>query len=259
VQPERTSDFVSDQRRIAQTLKFDGPCAVSVTTGDFFAGAKGEPRLSHARGPLGCTGSCWPPAPSTHQPDYATDFPSYANYVTTQQFLLSHLIGSIAGAAFGLIGGAALLVLAAQFAPQLAGWGFVTWTFAQVGLVSVFGVAAFFQPAIGRSFLRGAGDAAIATNEDVYGGTLFAVAGLSLLLFIAGAVMLGMAARRTPTLPSWAGVTFAASAVVFVLAFLFIDVVQPVAGLGIAAAGAGLGVGARAAAAEHLRPVDRRG
>jgi Na+/H+ antiporter NhaD/arsenite permease-like protein len=69
----------------------------------------------------------------THQPDYATDFPSYANYVTTQQFLLSHLIGSIAGAAFGLIGGAALLVLAAQFAPQLAGWGFVTWTFAQVG------------------------------------------------------------------------------------------------------------------------------
>jgi hypothetical protein len=93
----------------------------------------------------------------------------------------------------------------------------------------------------------------------VYGGTLFAVAGLSLLLFIAGAVMLGMAARRTPTLPSWAGVTFAASAVVFVLAFLFIDVVQPVAGLGIAAAGAGLGVGARAAAAEHLRPVDRRG
>ena len=195
----------------------------------------------------------------THQPDYTTEFPSYANYVTTQRFLLSHLIGSIAGAAFGLIGGAALLVLAGQFAPQLAGWGFVTWTFAQVGLVSIFGVAAFFQPAIGRSFLRGEGDAAISTNEDVYGGTLFAVAGLSLLLFIAGAVMLGMAVRRTPTLPSWAGVTFAASALVFVLAFLFIDVVQPVAGLGIAAAGIGLGAGARAAAADNLRPVDRRG
>ena len=195
----------------------------------------------------------------THQPDYTTDFPSYANYVTTQQFLLSHLIGSIAGAAFGLIGGAALLVLAGQFAPQLAGWGFVTWTFAQVGLVSVFGVAAFFQPAIGRAFLGGAGEAATAINEEVYGGTLFAVAGLSMLLFIAGAVLLGMAARRTPTLPSWAGVTFAASAVVFVFGFLFIDVVQPVGGLGIAAAGIGLSVGARKAAAEHLRPVDRKG
>ena len=195
----------------------------------------------------------------THQPDYTTDFPSYANYVTTQQFLLSHLIGSIAGAAFGLIGGAALLVLAGQFAPQLAGWGFVTWTFAQVGLVSVFGVAAFFQPAIGRAFLGGAGEVATAINEEVYGVTLFAVAGLSMLLFIAGAVLLGMAARKTPSLPSWAGVTFAASAVLFVFGFLFIDVVQPVAGLGIAAAGIGLGVGARKAAAEHLRPVDRRG
>jgi hypothetical protein len=195
----------------------------------------------------------------THQPDYTTDFASYANYVTTQRFLLSHLIGSIAGAGFGLIGGAALLVLAGQFAPQLAGWGFVTWTFAQVGLVSVFGVAAFFQPVIGRAFLGGAGEAATAINEEVYGGTLFAVAGLSMLLFIAGAVLLGMAARKTPTLPSWAGVTFAASAVLFVFGFLFIDVVQPVAGLGIAAAGIGLGVGARKAAAEHLRPVDRKG
>ena len=195
----------------------------------------------------------------THQPDYTTDFPSYANYVTTQRFLLSHLIGSIAGAAFGLIGGAALLVLAGQFAPQLAGWGFVTWTFAQVGLVSVFGVAAFFQPAIGRAFLGGAGEVATAINEEVYGVTLFAVAGLSMLLFIAGAVLLGMAARKTPTLPSWAGITFAASAVLFVFGFLFIDVVQPVAGLGIAAAGIGLGVGARKAAAEPLRPVDRRG
>ena len=195
----------------------------------------------------------------THQPDYTTDFASYANYVTTQRFLLSHLIGSIAGAGFGLIGGAALLVLAGQFAPQLAGWGFVTWTFAQVGLVSVFGVAAFFQPAIGRAFLGGAGEAATAINEEVYGGTLFALAGLSMLLFIAGAVLLGMAARKTPTLPSWAGVTLAASAVLFVFGFLFIDVVQPVAGLGIAAAGIGLGVGARKAAAEHLRPVDRKG
>ena len=195
----------------------------------------------------------------THQPDYTTDFPSYANYVTTQRFLLSHLIGSIAGAGFGLIGGAALLVLAGQFAPQLAGWGFVTWTFAQVGLVSVFGVAAFFQPAIGRAFLGGAGEAATAINEEVYGVSLFALAGLSMLLFIAGAVLLGMAARKTPTLPSWAGITFAASAVLFVFGFLFIDVVQPVAGLGIAAAGIGLGVGARKAAAEHSRPVDRRG
>jgi hypothetical protein len=30
----------------------------------------------------------------THQPDYQTDFPAYARYVTTPQFLLIHLVAS---------------------------------------------------------------------------------------------------------------------------------------------------------------------
>jgi hypothetical protein len=34
----------------------------------------------------------------THQPDYQTDFPAYARYVTTSQFVLSHLVASIGGA-----------------------------------------------------------------------------------------------------------------------------------------------------------------
>ena len=61
----------------------------------------------------------------THQPPYQTDFPAYARYVTTTQFLLSHLVGSIAGAGFALVGAAGLLILADQVAPRLARWGFV--------------------------------------------------------------------------------------------------------------------------------------
>ena len=34
----------------------------------------------------------------THQPDYETDFQSYAEYITTDRFLVSHLGASIAGA-----------------------------------------------------------------------------------------------------------------------------------------------------------------
>jgi hypothetical protein len=185
----------------------------------------------------------------THQPDYQTDFPAYARYVTTSQFLLSHLVASIAGAGFGVVGAAGLFILTDRVAPRMARWAFVLWTFAQVGLTSVFGVAAFFQPAIGRSFLEGGGDVAVAINEDVYGGPLFVIVGVSLLLFIVGAILMGIAATRKDMLPRWAGFTFSASAVVFVLSFFLFDVVQPVGGLGIALAGVGFAAGARRAAA----------
>ena len=186
----------------------------------------------------------------TQQPDYETDFPAYARYVTTPQFLLSHLVASIGGAGFALLGGTGLLLLADHVAPRMARWGFVLWTFAQLGLVSVFGVAAFFQPAIGRAFLDGAGDVAVAINEDVYGGPLFVMVGLSLLLFIVAAILLGLAASRTGTLPRWAAWTFAVSALVFVLTFFLFDVVQPVGGLGIAVAGVGFVMGARRGATD---------
>jgi hypothetical protein len=188
----------------------------------------------------------------THQPDYDTDFAAYADYVTTQQFLLSHLLGSIAGAGFAIVGGAAILVLTDRFAPGLARWGFTLWAFAQVGLASVFGVAAFFQPAIGRAFQDGAGDVAVAINEDVYGGPVFVMVGVGLLLFLVGAVLLGLAARRAETLPSWAGWVFAASALAFVLAFFVFDTVQPIAGLGVVVAGVGFGVGARRVAPQRV-------
>ena len=181
----------------------------------------------------------------THQPDYKTDFPAYADYVTTQQFLVSHVLGSIAGAGFALVGAAAIFILAVRSAPRTSGWGFILWSFAQVGLASVFGVAAFFQPAVGQAFIDGGGDVAVNINERVYDGPVLAMVGVGLVLFLVGAILLGMAARRTELLPRWAGLTFAVSAVAFVLSFFLFETVQPVAGLGIAVAGVGFGVGAR--------------
>lgn len=137
----------------------------------------------------------------TRQPDYQADFPAYARYITTPRFLVSHLIASVAGAGFGLVGAAALFILADRTAPRQVGWGFGLWAFAQVGLASVFGVAAFFQPAIGRAFLDRSREVAVAINEDVYGTPLFLTAGLSVLLFIAGGILLGIAAGRTRSWP----------------------------------------------------------
>lgn len=44
----------------------------------------------------------------THQPDPQTEFESWSRYVTTGVFLVSHIFGSIFGAAVGILGLAAL-------------------------------------------------------------------------------------------------------------------------------------------------------
>ena len=79
------------------------------------------------------------------------------------------LIASIAGAAVGLIGVTALCALTEHVSPRRARWGFVSSAFGQIGLASLFGVAAFAQPAIGRAFLDGERAVAETINADVYG------------------------------------------------------------------------------------------
>ena len=173
----------------------------------------------------------------TQQPDYRTDFASYADYVTTTTFLASHVIASIAGAAVGLIGMAALFVLTEDASPKRARWGFVSSAFGQIGLASIFGVAAFAQPAIGRAFLDGERAVAEAINADVYGGPLVAIATLSLLAFVASGVLLGGAARRMGTWPGWAGVTFTTSIVVFAVGvFVEVPFLQPLAAIALTVA-----------------------
>jgi hypothetical protein len=174
----------------------------------------------------------------TRQPDYRTDFAAYADYITTSTFLASHVIASIAGAAVGLIGTTALFVLTEHMSPKRARWGFVSSAFGQIGLASIFGVAAFAQPAIGRAFLDGDRAVAEAINADVYGGPLFATAALSLLSFVAGGILLGGAARRVGMWPRWAGVTFATSITVFAIgAVVEVPFLQPLAAIGLTVAG----------------------
>src|SRR5437879_5442850 len=52
-------------------------------------------------------------ATATHQPDPRTDFAEFARYVTTTQFLISHIVASIIGAAIGVLGLLALFTFLA--------------------------------------------------------------------------------------------------------------------------------------------------
>jgi hypothetical protein len=60
----------------------------------------------------------------THQPDPWTDFVGFAGYVTTTEFLISHLVTSIVGAAFGVLALLALFTfLALRVRSRLAAVG----------------------------------------------------------------------------------------------------------------------------------------
>ena len=189
----------------------------------------------------------------THQPDYKTDFEGYADYITTTPFLVSHIIASIGGAALAVIGAVALAIaLAATPAARTALRGLMAFGAAQVLMTAGFGVAAFFQPAIGRAFQGGQDAVSRSINEDVYGPEVFGVIGAGLLLFIVGAALLGRAANRSGLVPVWVGRLFPLAAGAFAITGFTIEILQPVAGLLIAVSAAAM---ARAVFSDSMPPV----
>ena len=168
----------------------------------------------------------------SHQPGYDTNFPAYARYVTTTRFLVSHIGASIIGAAIGLLGMVALFVLLAGGGrSRLALWGLVASVVGNVLSASVFGVAAFAQPAIGRAYLAGDTERAVAINSDVYGIPLFATALPGLLLFATGVVLFGVAVARSGRFPRGAGIGLALGGVLFAIIGFMFGAVQPVGGV----------------------------
>jgi hypothetical protein len=165
----------------------------------------------------------------THQPSYQTDFPAYARYVTTTEFLISHLVTSILGAAIGILGLIALfVVLCKGRSAALALWALVTGVIGITLMTAVFGVAAFAQPAIGHAYLSGQAEA-VAINNAVYGTALNATALPGLLLLTIGIVLFGVAVIRSGSLPKLAGIGLVVGIVVFgPLGFVLADVVQSI-------------------------------
>jgi hypothetical protein len=164
----------------------------------------------------------------THQPDYTTDFGGYADYVTTGPFLLSHLVASIVGAGFGILGAISLGVALARgrsATPALI--GVVCTVLGNVLFTAIFAAAAFAQPAIGKAWQGGAHTVARSVNDDVYGAPLFATFAVGAPLFIAGAVLLGVAVARHSQALRWWGAGYAAFLTLFLVSGFLFDLVQP--------------------------------
>ena len=169
-------------------------------------------------------------ATATHQPDPRTDFAEFARYVTTTQFLISHIVASIIGAAIGVLGLLALFTfLALRVRSSLTLAGLAMAVVGNVMIAAVFGTAAFGQSALGRLYLAGQTEQAVATYNDMYGAPLSATAAAGVLLLVIGVVVLGIKVARVRLLPSWAGIGMAAGIVVFgVIGVILADFVQSI-------------------------------
>jgi hypothetical protein len=167
----------------------------------------------------------------THQPPYQTDFPAYARYVTTTEFLISHLVASILGAAIGILGFIALfIILCKGRTAALALWGLVAGVIANTLITAVVGVAAFAQPAIGRAYLSGHMAGVVALNNDVYGTVPLNTTGLAgFLLLTIGIICFGVAVIRSGPLPKLAGIGLVVGIVLFApIGFFAADIVQSI-------------------------------
>ena len=194
----------------------------------------------------------------THQPPYQTQFGAWSRYVTTPQFLLSHLVGSILGGALGILGFVGLVLLLVgqedQRARRMAVPGVVCSVIGNVFVTAVFGVAAFAQPAIGRSYL--AGHVSVRPlYDDVNGVPLLVTALCGVLLLSLGVALLGLGVVRSRAAPAWAGWSLVVGAPIFaILGVVLADVVQTVGAAILAAGSVGIAYAANRrhrAAAQH--------
>ena len=164
----------------------------------------------------------------THQPDPRTAFGDFAAYVTTNEFLLSHLLNSILGAAIGSIGVVALMLwLQDTKASGKATTGMVATVVGNTLTSSVFGVAAFAQPAMGQAFLSGQ-ENVLDFYDNVYAAPLFLTVLVALLLFIVGGIFTGVAIASSERLPRWTGWVYAITTTGFVLSNFLLPVGQSI-------------------------------
>jgi hypothetical protein len=148
----------------------------------------------------------------THQPDPTSEYPAWARFVTTDEFLAKHLVGSILGLALNIIGVASLtwVVLAEGRHTRAAIWGFTLTVLGSSGLLAGFGVAAFAQPAIGNLELQQYAGAQ-GVYDDVYGIPTFVTLIGGGLLFSIATILLARAADAIDGSPRWARIAYGAS------------------------------------------------
>jgi hypothetical protein len=158
-----------------------------------------------------------------HQPDPNTNFEAYARYVSTTNYLVDHLFGSILGVTLAIFGAVALGAYLSSRRSALT--AMVLSVVGNALILTVFGMSTFATPAVGRAYLEGQRNI-IEVNQDILGLPLVLTALVGGLLYSAGTILFGVAVWRSATLPRWAGVLYAATGLLISILGLTIGAAQ---------------------------------
>jgi len=185
-------------------------------------------------------------ATSTHQPSPTTDFAAWARFVTTDEFLAKHVLGSILGLALNLVGVAALtaVILGSGRRLRAARWGFFLSVMGSAGLLAGFGVAAFAQPAIGTLELQGY-EGARAVHDDVYAIPAFVTLIGGGFLFAVGTVLLARTSAAVAGVHGWVRFTYGTSGPLIAFLGIAFGPLQTLGSIAAIVGGAGLAMAVR--------------
>jgi hypothetical protein len=147
------------------------------------------------------------------QPDPDTHYEAWSRFVTTDHYVISHVLGSTLGLILAIFG---TFALGAYLASGRSGrLGLVSMVITVLGtalFLPAMGVSTFAAPAEGQAYLAGIEE--FSRLPSSFADTVFAVTSLLvILLLFVGNVLLGIAVWRSGTLPKVAGAIWATAAV----------------------------------------------
>jgi hypothetical protein len=169
--------------------------------------------------------TCW--SSLEGQPDPGTQLEAWSRFVTTKEYVIGHLLGSILGLICLIFG---VFALGAYLATSRAG---------RMGLVAMFltvlgsalflplqGVTTFSAPEEGQAVLAGLEE--FEALPDIFANTVFGLTGLVVILLgFVGHILIGVAVWRSGTLPRWAGALWAGANVLMYLSLVYGQTIGP--------------------------------
>jgi len=161
------------------------------------------------------------------QPDPSTHLEAWSRFVTTDQYVLGHVLGSILGLIFAIFG---VFALGACLATSHAGrMGLVAVVMTVLGtalFLPLQGVSTFSAPVEGQAVLAGLEE--LEKLPPIFANTMFALTGLLVIVLqFVGNILLGVAIWRSGTLPKWSGVLWAGAHVLLYLSLVYGQTIGP--------------------------------
>ncbi len=161
------------------------------------------------------------------QPDPGTRYEAWARFVTTDHYVVGHLLGSILGLIFAIFGTFALgAYLVTSRAGRLGLVAMVITVLSYALFLPAMGVSTFAVPEEGQAYLAGIEE--YRNLPDIFADTAFALTSLVVIVLgFVGNVLLGVAVWRSGTLPRWAGALWAGANVLMYLSLMYGQTIGP--------------------------------